>query len=76
LAILERKFLRKVCRPNINNSIQTNEIRSNEEIYNAFREPKIIGVIKARSLNWLDHGLRSNTESRELDTTNNEAFIR
>jgi len=52
LAIVERKFLRKISGHKINNVTQRYEIRSNEEVYNAFGEPNINGVIRAKRLSW------------------------
>jgi len=39
-----------ICEPKINNVTQRYEIRSNEEVYDAFGESNIIGVIRAEIL--------------------------
>jgi len=66
LAIVERKFSRKIIRgPKLNNFTQRYEIRSNKEIYNAFGEPNIIGVIRPKRLSWLVDILRSNMIEKE-----------
>lgn len=53
------KFLRKICGLKINKVIQRYEIRSNEEVYNAFDDPNIIGVIRSKRLSWLGDVLRT-----------------
>lgn len=49
----------------INNLLQRYEIRSYEEIYNAFEEPNIIGVIRAKKISWPGHILWSNTNAKK-----------
>lgn len=66
LSIVERKFLRKICGPKINNITQRYEIRSNEEVYNTFGEPNIIEAIRVIRLSWLGHILRSNMIRKEV----------
>lgn len=43
-----RQFLRRIFGPKVNNFTQKYEIISNEEIYNAFGESNIIGVIRTK----------------------------
>ncbi|PSN37777.1 hypothetical protein C0J52_15854 [Blattella germanica] len=55
--IFERKVLRKIYGPVNDRGIW--RIRNNNEIYNLYKEPNIIKVIKANRLRWLGHLHRS-----------------
>jgi len=66
LAIEEKRFLRTICGSKINNVTLRYEIRSNEEVYNAFGEPNIIGLIRVKRLIWLGHILSSNIIAKEI----------
>ena len=57
LMIFERKVLRKIYGPVNDRGIW--RIRNNNEIYNLYKEPNIIKVIKANRLRWLGHLHRS-----------------
>lgn len=61
VAIVERKFPRKICGPKIYNVTQKYEIQSDEEVYNAFGEPRnqknlvqvlIIEYVRRRTLQY------------------------
>lgn len=58
LAIMERKFLRKIYGPKRNKD-QTYEIRSNKELQELFGKPDIIAEICHKRLSWLGHVLRA-----------------
>jgi len=53
-------FLRRIYVLKINDSIKKYDIRSNEEINNVFREPNLVGVIRAKSLSWIGFVLKIN----------------
>lgn len=59
-----KKISKEDMSAKINNLLQRYEIMSHEEIYNAFGEPKIIGVIRAKRISWLGHILLSNTKKK------------
>lgn len=60
LAVLERKFLRRIFGPKKNDQTGEYEIRSNKEIKNLLGEEDIIQTLKGRKMSWLGHVWRSN----------------
>ncbi|XP_050540945.1 uncharacterized protein LOC126905353 [Daktulosphaira vitifoliae] len=58
LAIMERKFLRRIYEPKRYED-QTYEIRTNRELQELFGKPDIIAEIRHKRLSWLGHVLRA-----------------
>jgi hypothetical protein len=52
----ERKILRKIYGPTYENGYW--RIKMNQEIYNKFKFPNIVNVIKVCRLEWLGHVVR------------------
>ena len=55
LAIFERRILRRIFEPKINNITQQYEKRSNIEIQQLYKEPDIEAVFKYRRMAWTGH---------------------
>ena len=60
LAVLERKFLRRIFGPKKDDQTAEYEIRSNKEIKDLWREEDIIQTLKGRKISWLGHVWVSN----------------
>ncbi|XP_026811326.1 uncharacterized protein LOC113552683 [Rhopalosiphum maidis] len=58
LATVDRKFLREIYGPKINEN-KTHEIRSNRELQELFGKSDIIAAIRHKRLRWLRHSLRA-----------------
>lgn len=65
LAIMERKFLRRIYGPKRNED-QTYEIRSNRELQELFGKPDIIAEIRHKRLSWLGHVLRAKSIANDV----------
>ncbi|VVC46515.1 Hypothetical protein CINCED_3A024067, partial [Cinara cedri] len=55
LATLERRILRRIFEPKINNTTRQYEKRNNIEIQQLYKEPEIVAVLKNRRLAWAGH---------------------
>ncbi|KAL4152688.1 hypothetical protein QTP88_000521 [Uroleucon formosanum] len=66
LAILERRILRRIFGPKINNMTQQYEKRNNIEIQQLYKEPDIVAVLKNRRMAWAGHVWRSNGLMKEV----------
>jgi hypothetical protein len=53
LNIFERKILRKIYVPSCVNGVW--RIKYNDELYNIYKEPSIVKIIKIARLKWLGH---------------------
>ncbi|VVC27522.1 Hypothetical protein CINCED_3A024446 [Cinara cedri] len=60
LATLERRILRRIFEPKINNTTRQYEKRNNIEIQQLYKEPQIVAVLKYRRMSWAGHVWRSN----------------
>ncbi|KAJ8950564.1 hypothetical protein NQ318_015697 [Aromia moschata] len=56
IEIWERKVLRKIFGGNIQDGRW--ERRTNREIYDLFKEPNIIGIVRAQRIRWIGHVVR------------------
>lgn len=66
LATLERRILRRIFGPKINNMTQQYEKRNNIEIQQLYKELDIVAVLKNKRMAWAGHVWRSNGLMKEV----------
>jgi len=62
LAIFERKILRQIFGPKKNEETNEYERRTNDDVYELYKQPDIVAVMKNKRIGWAGHFWRKNTK--------------